>query len=861
MSQLNLQSSLDPAAALLVEELIDKLQAGEADVEAFLADHPAHTETLQRLLPALRVLADLSSSSEEECHGCASDLAPSGELGDFRIVREVGRGGMGVVYEAEQISLARRVALKVLPFGATMDSKQLQRFQNEARAAASLEHPNIVPVYGVGCERGVHYYAMKFIDGQSLAALIHQQRENLTRSDSHASGGVQTSDSISVKESLVRTTKKAAAQAERAPFNMAAFRRVAEWGIQAAEALEYAHDLGIVHRDIKPANLIIDGRGKLWVTDFGLARTATDAGLTMTGDLLGTLRYMSPEQALAKHGLVDHRTDLYALSATLYELLTLRPAVDGQDREELLRNIAFADTVPPRRLTSAIPVDLETIILKGLGKEPGERYATANHLATDLRRFLSHEPILAKRPTWPSLLVKWSRRHQSVVGTAIVVLFLMLMGSLVSIGLIASAYNAEATQREKTAEALVEAEKQKKKAQENEAKAAEERERAITAITNLKNALRLARRFFSWPPGERSELDNFTELTRELVVIWDNVAAAWPGDADYARMRWMNYAALAELLEEDGQFQEAVKAQRQALECVEKWKADFPNDRIVRAAQKSFRLTSCLKLGDLLRATGQSSDAEKAYRQALALCEELLLQEKVSRFWRRLPEINNSLGGLYLEAGRLREARQAYAQALALFDGPLPADVTSIPNWPDVQAWEHSRSHNGLGEIFLASGAKKEATEEFRHALRWLERLPANGTLGRRQIAEVLAWFLVACPIQELQDPQRAMQLMRQEKLSSAWWFKVSGCRYCLALAQYRIGDWNGAWKVLLPHRASDGPVSFVYAMTLWQLKKNKEAQNSFQETVRWMDKNRPRDVELRRFRAEAAELLGIKDK
>jgi serine/threonine protein kinase len=162
------------------------------------------------------------------------------------------------------------------------------------------------------------------------------------------------------------------------------FRRIAEWGIQAAKALEHAHGMGLVHRDIKPANLLVDAQGQLWVTDFGLARTAANPGLTMTGDVVGTLRYMSPEQSLAKHGLVDHRTDVYALGATLYELLTLRPAVAGKDREEMLRNLALEEPKSPRAVCGSIPADLETIVLKALSKEPGDRFATAQELADDL---------------------------------------------------------------------------------------------------------------------------------------------------------------------------------------------------------------------------------------------------------------------------------------------------------------------------------------------------------------------------------------------------------------------------------------------------------------------------------------------
>jgi len=256
------------------------------------------------------------------------------------------------------------VALKVLPFAATMDQRQMQRFQNEARAAASLQHPHIVPVHAVGCERGVHYYAMQFIDGQSLASLIEQQRTGA----SNPATALPTTDSKAGPANA--TVSAAAATTGRTPYDAAYFRRAAEWGIQAAEALEHAHSVGIVHRDIKPANLMIDGNGSLWVTDFGLARTAADAGITMTGDVLGTLRYMSPEQALAKHGLVDHRTDVYSLGVTLYELLTGKPAADGKDREEILNHITLEEPRQPRSFDSSISRDLETVVLKAMARFP-----------------------------------------------------------------------------------------------------------------------------------------------------------------------------------------------------------------------------------------------------------------------------------------------------------------------------------------------------------------------------------------------------------------------------------------------------------------------------------------------------------
>jgi tetratricopeptide (TPR) repeat protein len=338
---------------------------------------------------------------------------------------------MGVVYEAEQISLGRRVALKVLPLAATLEPRQLQRFHNEARAAASLDHPHIVHVHAVGCERAVHFYAMQFIDGQTLAAMISEIRRGSGRP-------VPTTDQPTTAHisgqpaPAAETAPRAAASTVRTPRDRAWFRRVADLGIQAAEALDHAHQLGIVDRDVKPANLLVDGRGGLWVTDFGLAHIHSDARLTMTGDLVGTLRDMSPEQALAKRVVVDHRTDIYSLGATLYELLTLEPAFSGSDRQELLRQIAFEEPRPLRRIDRAIPSELETIVLKAMEKNPADRYATAKELADDLRRWLADEPIRARRPRVVQRACKWGRRHQAAVTAAALLLLLVLvLGGLV----------------------------------------------------------------------------------------------------------------------------------------------------------------------------------------------------------------------------------------------------------------------------------------------------------------------------------------------------------------------------------------------------------------------------------------------
>ncbi len=448
-------SAADDLLANLIEEITQALQRGEpVDMEAYALTYPDHAERLRRLVPAMLLLehAGAARNRLEATEPMGADQAlVSGVLGDFRILREIGRGGMGVVYEAEQISLGRRVALKVLPFAAVLDPRRLQRFQNEAHAAASLKHPNIVRIYSVGCERGVHHYAMEHIEGRTLAEVIDELRglaaapaanqEQPTLSKITAdllSGGrgaeqdqgdagsapaeadVTSAAHISSSE---ETARRPQANASTKPSGRGRefFRSVAQLGMQAAEALEHAHQMGVVHRDIKPSNLMIDAQGHLWITDFGLAMTQQDLGLTMTGDILGTLRYMSPEQAQGQHRILDHRTDIYSLGVTLYEMLTLQPPFTSSDRHVLIQQIVDRPPRPPRQTNPATPPDLETIVLKTLAKNPTERYATAQELANDLRRFLQDEPIRARRPTPLQKARKWCARHRPLVVTATVV--------------------------------------------------------------------------------------------------------------------------------------------------------------------------------------------------------------------------------------------------------------------------------------------------------------------------------------------------------------------------------------------------------------------------------------------------------
>ena len=438
----------------------------------FLAAYPDLRAELLEFVEGQAAVSGAGSELPREAPG-GVPLEELGTLGDFRLIREVGRGGMGVVYEAEQITLRRRVALKVLPFAAALDSRQLERFRNEALAAANLRHDHIVPVFAVGMERGVHFYAMQFIEGQSLATLVDTLGDRKAgpgeRPDSRSGSGVAPAawgpdattapahHAVSATPVTGVTMKSASATAlpENISRSMQSggknrHRWVAELGLQAAGGLEHAHQMGVVHRDIKPANLLLDGRGQLWIADFGLARVSQDPGLTRTGEILGTLRYASPEQALGKPGLVDHRSDVYSLGATLYELLTLHPLFGGKDRNALLAQIAQDEPIAPRKLDPTIPLELETIVLKACSKERDDRYGSAREMAEDLGRFLDDRPILARPPSLLERAARFGRRHKGIALTGLAALGILLVGLSVATVLVGNAYKNE---RIKSAEA------------------------------------------------------------------------------------------------------------------------------------------------------------------------------------------------------------------------------------------------------------------------------------------------------------------------------------------------------------------------------------------------------------------------
>ncbi len=412
--------SLERLLGQIAGEFTQRLNSGESpSVQEYVDKHqgnPKLAEALREVLPALRLISrpDVKDGLAE-----ADPLLGTVLGGEFRVIREIGRGGMGIVYEALQLSLNKMVALKILPAAASLDPKSLKWFKNEAMAAARLDHEHIVPVYSVGSDKGLHYYVMKLINGHSLAVYIQElrRRAGLQQGDPDRTSPFFPSSDPS--GSAAKDTAPLANLTTEGPRSSEYFEAVAEIGYRAAEALAYAHQMSVRHRDIKPGNLLLDSRNSVWITDFGLAQMQNNAELIVTGQLHGTLRYMSPEQTLANRVPVDDRTDIYSLGATLYELLTLHPPFNGRDERELLRQIAFDDPLPPRRLNRNIPRDLETIVLGALVKSPDHRYPTARAMADDLHNFVRGEPIFWRPESWPRWLCRKARRHATPIMLAL----------------------------------------------------------------------------------------------------------------------------------------------------------------------------------------------------------------------------------------------------------------------------------------------------------------------------------------------------------------------------------------------------------------------------------------------------------
>lgn len=463
----------------LAEEFVNRHRRGEdPSLTEYIEKYPEWSVEIQDLFPTLLLMeeAKVDAGVTDSSYGVTLDGTRIERFGDYRILRKIGEGGMGIVFEAEQISLGRHVALKLLSHHSQLRPQQLARFHQESRAAARLHHTNIVPVFGVGEEHGLHYYVMQFISGLGLDEVLAELKRMheadrieygetvsmrgssawLARSlftgefaapvfavspagedASRATGEAGSGGTTTAVLDLASDTTSVSFPGDR-PLstvlrsNGQYFRSVAQIGLQVAEAVAYAHEQGTLHRDIKPSNLILDNHGRIWVTDFGLAKIAEDRDLTQKGDIVGTLRYMAPERFKGDSGPA---CDVYGLGLTLYELIALRPAFEARERTQLIRQITEARIARLRQLRPETPNDLERIVMKAIQPEPEYRYQRAQALAIDLRNFLEDRPVSIKRALPSERIWKWCRRNPLVATLTLAIVLLMVaitVGSIYS---------------------------------------------------------------------------------------------------------------------------------------------------------------------------------------------------------------------------------------------------------------------------------------------------------------------------------------------------------------------------------------------------------------------------------------------
>ncbi len=738
----------------------------------------------------------------------------------------------------------------------------------------------------------------------------------------------------------------------------------------------------MVHRDIKPANLLIDDRGNLWITDFGLARLQNDTGLTLTGDLMGTLRYMSPEQAMGRGVVVDHRTDIYSLGVTHYELLTLRPACPGEDRQTVLRQVAEEEPIAPRRHNPAIPRELETIVLKAMDKEPGSRYAAAQELADDLRRFLEHKPIRARRPSLMERTAKWARRHPGAVVATIAVLAV----AAIALGITTVHITTVLVSRER---AEVVRQRDAAGSQRRRARAAVDtmytrlaerwlaEEPRMTDVQRefLEEALRYYEEFAQEPGGGIDALRGAAEAYlrvgdiraklghhhdaeaafRRSSTLWVGLTSGpAPAHDDLNRMA-VTAQHLGNLLQSLGRLKEAEADYRRVVDLAGR----LPSGP---GAEPEFPLTMADGQGNLglvLAAEGRATEAEAAYRRAVTIYEALAADttrpkaranlanlltnmgnlaqnagrlgdaetcyrhsaERIEGLVRGFPANSsdreliaftwNDLGNTLRQAGREREAESAFRRAIAEQER-LTRDFPALHGYRD----ELAVSYGNLASLLRAGGRTEEAEEAGNHAIAILEGLvkalpdvpeyrdhlgsflanQGNLLLPARKAryAEVMAAyrrslalfeglvaeqptspayrlsrvvernrparFLADCPEPGIRAPDEAIRLARQAVADDP---KEGALWGALGAALYRGGDPRSAAEALetsLSLRREDPTTGFALAMARWDLGAKDQAQVWYDKAAAWMDQKKRGDDESRRYRAEAAALLGRSD-
>lgn len=657
---------------LLADEFAERCRRGESpSIGEFEDRFPECAEKIRELLPAVAMMEQLKRQ-RRRVQGTEAARATPERLGEFRIIRELGRGGMGIVYEAVQESLDRHVALKVIPHHGLLDAKRLQRFRHEAQAVARLHHTNIVPVFGVGEHDGLPYYVMQYIRGRGLDHLLETWRQG------------------------------------QCPRGADRWRFVARLGVQAAEALRYAHDQGILHRDIKPANLLLDEHQAVWITDFGLAKLTGREDLTASGDVIGTLRYLAPE---ALRGETDQRSDVYSLGLTLYELLTLTSPFGELSPSELLRRVTEAQPTRPRTLDPTIPRDLETIVLKAIAREPDHRYPAADALADDLKRFLDDRPIRARRATATERLWRWCRRNRTTAALTTTAAGALVLAAVVGWVGYASTMRALGGEEKRR----IEAETATRRAEENVALSLAAFEDLFDTLSApgrppLATGAATGRQVTSRPPmpgpprPSRSSLpEKDAALLQSVLTFYDRFAqrnATNPRLHGEAARAQRKVGFLYQMLDRDPEAQEAYASAAAKFEGLAARFPDVPEYR--------FDLAETYAMADPRSTDPTSLDRlERRLRQALTLIEPLAAEspgrlEYASARARVLEKLGATLHRLH----RADDAEASYRRAIAL-DEALVARSPMPPNVPIALA----AKREALATLLLEAGRRDEARQ------------------------------------------------------------------------------------------------------------------------------------------------------
>ena len=648
-------------ASILDGFLIAREEGRPISQSQILSDNPDLAQILAEYFADLRLLANLiphSVSAESMI------IAAPRQLADYEIGTEIGRGSMGVVYRATQKSLGRCVAIKVLSSSGALDEDRVARFQREAHITAALDHPGVVKVFDVGNEAGTYFYVMQWIDGYSLDRHIDWAKPDAPPDPTT----FRTNDR---NQSLPMHPIVPAEDASRQAIESSLFggpnrfRKAAGLIQAAAEAMHAVHLSGVVHRDLKPSNLIVDRQGNLKVTDFGLARLDYQSHLTRSGELIGTVRYMSPEQAAGRSSLVDARTDVYALGATLYELCTLMPAFPNEGYPDLIQAICRGEPTSPRKIVLSLPRDLQTIIQKAMRSDQSARYQSAAALADDLGRFLSGQPILAKRRGLPEQALAWASRNAAALLSIVIVLSVGLIGAL--------AHAARLTaEKRRTEQAVLAADQMYLHAR--------------AAVDSL--GTRVANRLAEIPeaqPLRREVLAQTLSYYEEFISNASHDAAL---DDEVAQTKLQ----VARVVRQFGNFEDSASAYRVAIEAL---KACAPN-----ASHRAYHVWT-MAVNELAMLHCEHGDQT----ESLQLLQSITLDHLPPD---ALATTHNNLGVVMLRLGRTKDALEAVRRAVQILDS---SDRAAF----QPESWAFSSdltdSLNNLAIILDAQGQSPAALE------------------------------------------------------------------------------------------------------------------------------------------------------